>query len=208
MKIGILALQGDVVEHVSATKEAAKRLGIKCEVVEVRTRTDLVELTAIVLPGGESTTLQKLCEREGIFEELKKVPNIFGTCAGAILLAKKINNKESDQRTLELMDIEIDRNGYGRQNESFETTLNTKLGTINAIFIRAPRIRSIGDNVSIIAEKNKDGEIFVCEQKTESSYYLAVCFHPELSTTKFHEYFLKKLHQALGKLPDNAPLKT
>lgn len=189
LRIGILALQGGVIEHVRATKEAVKNLGIKCEIIEVRTKKQLIGLSGIILPGGESTVFQKLCDREQIFDEIKKVPAIFGTCAGAIMLAKKINNKEAEQKTLELMDIEIDRNGYGRQNESFESDIGTEFGLIHAIFIRAPRIKSIGATVKILARSN--GEIIACEQHTTNKFYLATCFHPELSTTKFHEYFLK-----------------
>lgn len=191
MKIGILALQGSVIEHVSATKEAAANLKMKCEIIEVRTKNDLSDLNGLIIPGGESTVLQKLCEREKIFEEIKKVPAIFGTCAGAIFLAKKINNKESDQLTLGLMDVEIDRNGYGRQNQSFESDISTELGPVHAIFIRAPKIKAIGNGVRVLAKFGS--EIVACEQHISNKFYLAVCFHPELSTTRFHEYFLKNL---------------
>jgi 5'-phosphate synthase pdxT subunit len=190
--IGILALQGGVIEHLRATESAAKALGIKCKIILVRSKKDLPGLDGIIIPGGESTVLQKLCEHEDIFDELKKIPAIFGTCAGTIMLAKKINNTEAGQTTLKLMDIEVDRNGYGRQNESFENDIKTELGTINAIFIRAPRINSIGEGVKVLAKNNK-GEVLSCEQSTGKTYYLATCFHPELSTTKFHEYFLKKI---------------
>ncbi len=196
MRIGVLALQGNVSEHVNATKKAASALGLECNVIEVRTKRDLKGVIGLIIPGGESTTLQKLCEREGLFEEIEKVPNIFGTCAGAIMLAKKIHKKESDQRTLELMDIEVDRNGYGRQVQSFEKNVETKFGKVRAFFIRAPRIKSIGKGVSIIA--NNNGETIACQQiindKTNDKkfhFYLATCFHPELSTTKFHEEFLR-----------------
>ncbi|VVC04000.1 Pyridoxal 5'-phosphate synthase subunit PdxT [Candidatus Bilamarchaeum dharawalense] len=191
MKIGILALQGGVIEHIHAAREAARNLDIGCEIIEVRTKKHLEGLDGLIIPGGESTVLQKLCQREGIFEEIKKVPAIFGTCAGAIFIAKKINNRESEQKTLELMDIEVDRNGYGRQNESFEQDLDTTLGKIHAIFIRAPRIKSIGSGVKIIA-KNKN-EIVACEEHVGKNFYLVTCFHPELSTSKFHEYFLNFL---------------
>ncbi|MFH1520204.1 MAG: pyridoxal 5'-phosphate synthase glutaminase subunit PdxT [Candidatus Micrarchaeota archaeon] len=191
MKVGILALQGDVIEHIRATNEAAKSLNFSCEIVEVRTKFDFSNLNGLIIPGGESTVLHKLCEREKIFEEIKKIPVIFGTCAGAIFLVKKLNNKESEQKTLELMDVEIDRNGYGRQNESFEHDIETELGQIHAIFIRAPRIKSIGSEVKVLAKLND--EIVACEQRTINNTYLLTCFHPELSTTKFHEYFLKNL---------------
>lgn len=191
MKIGILALQGGVIEHITATEAAAKNLDVDYDICEVRTKSQLNGLTGLIIPGGESTVLQKLCEREDILEEIKKVPSIFGTCAGAIFLAKKINNTESGQRTLGLMDIEIDRNGYGRQNESFEQDLETELGDVHAIFIRAPRIKSLGESVKPLA-KNGD-EIVACTQTINNRNYLITCFHPELSTTKFHEYFLRNL---------------
>ncbi len=193
LKIGVLALQGGVIEHVAATRAAAKKLTITCDVVEVRTKTDLVGLHGLIIPGGESTTLQKLCERESMFDGMRKVPALFGTCAGAIMLAKKISNTEADQRTLGLMDIEIDRNGYGRQLESFEQQLQTELGPLHAVFIRAPRITSIGAGVHILAKYGS--EVVACEQQTQASkqYLLATCFHPELTCTSFHERFLTHL---------------
>jgi 5'-phosphate synthase pdxT subunit len=190
LRIGVLAFNGDVVEHVKATKAAAKNLNLACEVIEVRTKKDLEALCGLIIPGGESTNFYKLLLREGMFEEMKKIKNIFGTCAGAILLAKTIHNTEEGQKTLGLMDIEIDRNAYGRQSESFEDDIQTKLGKIHAVFIRAPRIRSAGEGVATLAERK--GERIACEEEKDGRYYLAACFHPELTTTKFHEYFLEK----------------
>ena len=189
-KIGILALQGGVSEHINATKKAAKNLNIECEIIEVRTKEQLAGLNALIIPGGESTVLQKLCERAGIFEEIKKIKNIFGTCAGTIMLAKKIYNKEEGQRTLELMDIEVDRNAYGRQLDSFEKDVETKLGNMHAIFIRAPKITKISEKTEILV--NDKNEIIACEQRDNGNYYLATTFHPELTTTQFHEYFLRQ----------------
>jgi len=191
MKIGVLALQGGVSEHVSATLGAARKLGIQCDVVQVRTKEDLGGLDALIIPGGESTVLHKLCEREGIFTELKGVRNIFGTCAGAIMLAKTIRHAEAGQKTLGVMDIEMGRNAYGRQAESFEETLNTRLGQVHAVFIRAPRILGTGSGVAVLAERN--GEAVACEQERDGCFLLATCFHPELATTAFHEYFLRRL---------------
>lgn len=192
-RIGVLAFHGDVIEHLEATKKAASVLNMEIEVLEVRTLADLQLVDGLIIPGGESTTLQKLSEREGIWEEMKKKRYIFGSCAGSILLAKIIHNKTPDQKTLELMDIEIDRNAYGRQAESFEKTISTLLGKVRAIFIRAPKITAIGKNVTVLA---KDGNnIVACEQKKEQGYYLATCFHPELTTTSFHEYFLAKIYR-------------
>jgi len=191
MRAGVLALQGDVSEHMKATREAAKSLKMRCEIVEVRTARDLEGLDALIIPGGESTTIYKLCEREGMLEKMRNIRNIFGTCAGAIMLAKRVSGAEDGQKTLGLMDIEVDRNAYGSQANSFETPLDTELGTLNAIFIRAPRILRVGDGVVALARRN--GEIVACEQHSGKNLYLAACFHPELSTTLFHERFLRRL---------------
>ncbi|MBI5456460.1 pyridoxal 5'-phosphate synthase glutaminase subunit PdxT [Candidatus Kaiserbacteria bacterium] len=191
LRVGVLAFHGDVAEHVRATEEAGKHLKRALHVILVRTKDDLRGLDALIIPGGESTTLQKLCEREGMFGPMKRIKNIFGTCAGAILLAKTVRNKEKDQRTLGLMDIEVERNAYGRQTESFEKRIQTTLGKIDATFIRAPKIVKVGTDVEILA---KDGnEILACEEAKGNKYYLALCFHPELTTTKFHEYFLSRI---------------
>jgi 5'-phosphate synthase pdxT subunit len=190
MKVGILAFQGDVSEHIKASSQAARNLNLDCGIVEVRTKESLIGLDGLIIPGGESTTLYKLCEREGMLARMGDVKNIFGTCAGAIMLAKSIHKEEAGQKTLALMDIEMDRNGYGRQMDSFEEDLETKLGRIHAVFIRAPRIISVGGNVSVLAKKGR--EIVACEQRDEN-YFLATCFHPELTTTIFHERFLKSI---------------
>ena len=191
LKIGILALQGGVAEHAEATKAALKNLKIDGEIVLVRSKAEVKGLDALIMPGGESTVFYKLVEKTGIFEDLKKIKNIFGTCAGAIFLAKNIKNKIVGQKTLALMDIEVDRNAYGAQTQSFEENIQTELGKIDAVFIRAPKITNVKKNVVIIAGDPKN--ILACEEKGNAKYYLATCFHPELSTTKFHEYFLKNL---------------
>lgn len=189
--IGVLAYQGDVEEHLEATRAAAKKIKRNIEVVPVRTKQDIAGLSGLIIPGGESTTLYKLCRREGIFEDMKRIPNIFGTCAGAILLAKEVGNKMAGQETLGLMDIEVERNSYGRQSESFEADIETVLGPLHAIFIRAPRITKVGKGVQVLAKY--DGETIACEQESKKKYYLALSFHPELTTTLFHEHFLKKI---------------
>lgn len=191
INIGVLAFHGDVDEHMKATKKAAENLKLNINILPIRAKKALHGLDALIIPGGESTTLQKLCQREEMFEEMKKIKNIFGTCAGAIILSKIVRHKIKGQKTLELMDIEIDRNAYGRQTESFEKNIKTNLGTIQAIFIRAPKIKNIRQNVTILAKNNED--ILACEERVKSNYYLATCFHPELTTTIFHEYFLKQV---------------
>ena len=191
-RIGVLAFHGDVIEQVLATREAAKKLKFKIEILEVRTKISLQNLDGLILPGGESTTLFKLCQSEGMWAEMKQVRCIFGTCAGAIMLAKNTLHKETGQETLELMDIKIDRNAYGRQTESFEQKIGTKLGPMEAVFIRAPRIKSVGPGVKVLAKNH--GEIIACEQRVGQKFYLAACYHPELTTTKFHEYWLQQIY--------------
>lgn len=183
--VGVLAFHGDVIEHINALKQAG------VEAVAVRSKKDLENLAGLILPGGESTTLYKLCREEGMWLLMKQIPAIFGTCAGAILLAKKVLHKEAGQESLGLMDIVIDRNAYGRQTESFEQKIDTKLGAVEAVFIRAPRITGVGAGVKVLA-KNQ-GEVIACEQRVGKHFYLAACFHPELTTTKFHEYFLQQV---------------
>ena len=107
-------------------------------VVPVRTKRELAGLSGLIIPGGESTTLYKLCQREGVLGEIKRIRNIFGTCAGAIMLSKNAGNKILGQKTLQLMDVELKRNAYGRQNDSFETDIRTSIGALHAVFIRAP----------------------------------------------------------------------
>ncbi|MFH2106332.1 MAG: pyridoxal 5'-phosphate synthase glutaminase subunit PdxT [Candidatus Micrarchaeota archaeon] len=196
IRIGILSFQGGVVEHIHTTEKAANELKIKCEVVPVKHKKDFEGLDGLIIPGGESTTLWKLIEREGIAEEIKKVHAIFGTCAGAIMLAKQVKGLIEGQQTLELMDIEADRNAYGPQTESFETKIEAKLDgkkiKAHAVFIRAPKIKTIGKKVKAIAELN--GELIVAEEKSGNKYYLVATFHPELTKdTLFHRHFLKQI---------------
>ena len=191
--IGVLAYQGDVEEHLEAIRAAGKKIKKDIEVVSVRTKKDLAGVSGLIIPGGESTTLYKLCRREGRFEDIKKIPNIFGTCAGAIMLSKAVGNKMAGQETLGLMDIEVERNSYGRQSESFEADIKTELGPLHAIFIRAPRITKVAKDVKVLAKY--DGEIIACEQTSGKNYYLALAFHPELTTTLFHEHFLRRVYR-------------
>lgn len=189
--VGVLAFHGDVIEHIQATNSAAENLHLPISVIPVRTKRELLACRALIIPGGESTTLSMLCDRDDMLETIKTLPFLFGTCAGAILLAKHVLHKTMGQQTLELMDITIDRNAYGRQTESFQKPVNTALGEINAVFIRAPKIQKIGSAVRILA---KDGNsILACEEETQTSYLMAACFHPELTTSVFHEYFLKRV---------------
>ncbi len=159
-----------------------RELGV--EVIDVRETTDLNDLDGLIMPGGESTTLRKLLKNANMWDAIKKsnLP-IMGTCAGAILLGK------CDDETFRKMNVEIDRNYYGRQKDSFQSKITVKDDKeFNGIFIRAPAITSIGENVVSIAQ---DGENIVgC---TESKH-MALTFHPELTNDfRFHKLWLEGL---------------
>ncbi|HUG35064.1 MAG TPA: pyridoxal 5'-phosphate synthase glutaminase subunit PdxT [Anaerolineales bacterium] len=188
MKIGVLALQGDFVEHVAMLNR------LKVEASEVRLPEQLKGLDGLIIPGGESTTIGKLAVAYDLMEPLKQFGKrhaIWGTCAGAILLSKNIGR---DQPLLGLMDIKVQRNAFGRQIDSFETDLDIPelkqaTGTTedyHAVFIRAPIIESVGRDAKILASV-PDGRIVAAQQ----GHFLATSFHPELTNdTRFHEYFL------------------
>lgn len=179
--IGILALQGDFEAHRRAV-EAAGAHG-----VEVRTAAELDRCDALIVPGGESTTMWKLLDAEQLIEPLRafghKKP-IFGTCAGAILLAHTANNPKTpgrgSQPTLDLMDIDVDRNAYGRQIDSRIATVEDAAGRpMEAVFIRAPIIRRTGPEVEVLARYQGD-PVWV-----RQGMHMATTFHPELSGDVF-----------------------
>lgn len=180
MRVGVLGLQGDVSEHVDAL---SKLDGV--DVVIVKKASDLKNVDKLVIPGGESTTVGKLIQKYGIDKAVKKIP-IFGTCTGAILLARRIN---TGQFSLKLMDIEVERNAYGRQKESFEAEISIPaLGKkkFKAVFIRAPVIKKVGKGAEVLARLNGNPVL------VKHGALLAATFHPELTEdTRLHEYFLK-----------------
>ncbi len=186
IEVGILSLQGDVSEHVFAMKSAMKKMALSGEVVEVKTKDQLKVLNGLIIPGGESTTQGKLISKYGLGIEIKKLVDrevpIMGTCAGLILLG------EDNRNSLGLMNIKVRRNAFGRQRESFEADLRIpKLGKklYHAVFIRAPVIKEVGDDVEILAEYN--GRIVMAQQDK----LIAVAFHPELTPDlRIHRYFL------------------
>ena len=183
MRIGALALQGDFAEHLRALARAG------LEGVEVRRPEQLDSAAGLIIPGGESTTIGMLMERFGLIEKIRARAQegmaIWGTCAGAILLAKEIVG--SSQPRLGLMDITAERNAYGRQIDSFETTVEVKGiegGPVPAVFIRAPVIKAVGPACEVLAEH--EGEpVLVREGRL-----LAGAFHPELTEDlRLHRYF-------------------
>ncbi len=188
MKIGVLALQGDFAEH----QVMLEALG--AEVVQVRLASQLEDLNGLIIPGGESTTIGKLATDFGLMEPLRAFGRqhaIWGTCAGAIFLSKDARRK---QPLLELMDIVVERNAFGRQVDSFEVDL--KISDVSAkgsdvpyhaVFIRAPLIESVGKGVEILSTL-EDGRIVAARQGN----LLATSFHPELTRDdRFHRYFLE-----------------
>lgn len=189
MRIGILSLQGDFAEHAHATHSAAYRLGLPCTIVNVRSREQLEGLDGLIIPGGESTAISKLLARNSMLPLICKIPKIFGTCAGAIMLAKKVEGAIPGQHFLSLMDMGIKRNGYGSQLNSFQMRLKTSLGDVDATFIRAPLITYLGENAKPLAYVGQNP--VAAYERVGDCHYLACTFHPELSTTLFHEFFLK-----------------
>ncbi len=185
MKIGVLALQGDVEEHINMAERASE---VEDDVQKVSKAAQVEALDALIIPGGESTTQGKLILKYGIDKAIEKNENlaIFGTCAGAILISNRIIGYES-QFSLKKMDIIVERNAFGRQVESFEALLSIPvLGEkpFHAVFIRAPIIKKAGDNVEVLAEV-KNAVVLARQGK-----YLASSFHPELtSDIRLHKYF-------------------
>ena len=184
MKIGVLALQGDFIEH----EHMLKRLGV--QPVEVRLPRDLEGLDGLIMPGGESTTFGKLAKRFGLVEPLREfalggLPT-WGTCAGLIFLAKDVGR---DQVTLGLMDVKVKRNAFGRQIDSFTSALTIDGltgGPFRGVFIRAPIIECVSDRVTVLCALD-DGAIVAARQDN----LLATSFHPELTDdTRVHEMFL------------------
>ena len=182
MKIGILALQGDVREH----KRVLIKLGT--DPVEVKLPQDLEDLDALIIPGGESTTIGMLMKKYKLDSKIKQKHKqgmtIYGTCAGAIVLAKEIIGDK--QPKLSLADISIKRNDYGRQLESFEADLSIKgIGNFKGIFIRSPVIKSFYNGVETLSE-HKNKAVMIRQDNI-----LITTFHPELTNdTRVHEYFL------------------
>jgi 5'-phosphate synthase pdxT subunit len=198
LRLGVVALQGAVSEHVELLKAALSRLGLDGAVELVKKPAELERVQGIVIPGGESTVIGRVAERTGLLKALKErieggLP-VFGTCAGAILLAKEVYDAKVgrvQQPLIGVMDIKVVRNYYGRQKESFEVDL--KISAIGdklfrGVFIRAPAIEAVGDKVKVLAVY-EGLPVLVQQDKM-----LAATFHPELTTdTRIHEYFIKNV---------------
>lgn len=192
--IGVLAIQGDFAAHTAALR----RVGANC--VEVRRRDVLNRVNGLIIPGGESTTLLKFTEQDGLGEAIAEFAHrgnpILGTCAGAILLANTVYNPT--QSSLGLIDITVERNGYGRQVDSFIDALDSSLegGPLEGVFIRAPRITRVGSRIKVIASL-KGEPVLVQEENI-----LAATFHPELTDDpRVHRLFCELTEHASSMAP-------
>ena len=189
MKVGILALQGDVSEHAQVLAD------LGASPVEVRTPDHLTAVDALILPGGESTTISMLLESSGLFspiaERLADGMPAFGTCAGMILLAADVLDGRPDQRSFGAIDLAVRRNAFGRQVDSFEASLEVAGvpgGPVPAVFIRAPYVERAGAGVEVLARV--DDHPVLCRQGP----VVAAAFHPELSgDLRLHELFLREV---------------
>ncbi|RLC78149.1 MAG: pyridoxal 5'-phosphate synthase glutaminase subunit PdxT [Chloroflexi bacterium] len=187
MRIGVLAAQGAFIEH----EKMLRRL--EAETVEVRLPEHLEGLDGLIIPGGESTTIGKVASEWGLMEPMRAFAEsgcpLWGTCAGMILMAKKVGDRMPGQPLLELMDVTVRRNAFGRQVDSFEANLDVPaLGDslFHAVFIRAPLIERVGERVETLAQL-EDGTVVAVRQGN----LLATAFHPELTEDdRFHRYFL------------------
>jgi len=189
VRIGVLALQGAFREHIMMLEAA------EVQATAVRLPEQLKELSGLIIPGGESTTIGKLMESYGFYEPIREQHDagmaVWGTCAGAILVAKNVLDAVPGQRTLELMDITVRRNAFGRQVDSFEADLDIsglQGEDFRGVFIRAPWIEAVGEGVVVLA--THDGVAVAAQQGD----MIATAFHPELTgDPRFHRYFIDKV---------------
>ncbi len=201
LKVGVIAVQGDVEEHEGAVEAAGEELGVSVRTVWVRYPEDVEGLDAIVIPGGESTTIGRLMERhdlvDPVVEAIESGTPVLGTCAGLVLLAKEVvpqahpgREVEIEQPCLGVLDVRVVRNAFGRQRESFEVDLDVEgmEDPFPAVFIRAPGVESLlSDDVKALAEF---GDYIVA---VEQDNVLATAFHPELTDDpRFHVKLLEK----------------
>ncbi len=186
IKIGILDLQGDVQEHLDATLSAARKLDVDCEILKVKTASEISKCQGLIISGGESTVIGKLIKEEGIDHIIKDQRiAVFGTCAGMVLLGNKTGYP---QPLLELIDMQVKRNGFGNQRLSFEHEIEIFGGKFPGIFIRAPYAIDVGDGAEVLAQIE---DKIVAVQKGNN---IATAFHPELTNdTRIHEYFIKEV---------------
>jgi 5'-phosphate synthase pdxT subunit len=199
MKIGVLALQGDFREHINSLSDC----GVNA--VAVKTKEEILGIDALVIPGGESTTIAKLARSFDLFDLIKKrisdgMPT-YGSCAGMILLADRIEDAIVGQESFGGIDMTVRRNAFGRQVDSFETDLKFEgitQPTIKAVFIRAPWVEQVGADVQVLAEVNIDGSKHPVAVRQGN--LLATSFHPELTgDNRIHKFFVEQICTNLVK---------
>ena len=201
LNIGILSVQGDVAENKAATEQALKNLGQEGHVKEVKTPEQISNLDGLVIPGGESTMIGQLSLVNGTLKKIKeKIESgmpVFGICAGLILLSKKVKDRvvgQTDQPLLDILDVQVERNAFGRQRDSFEAEISMDSAGIpkfNGVFIRAPSIMDVGKDVEVLSKFNE--KIVAVKQ----GKILATAFHPELTQdTSLHKYFINMVKES------------
>jgi 5'-phosphate synthase pdxT subunit len=195
LNIGVLGIQGDVEENISATRAALGKLGLKGRVKQVKTPDQIAKLDGLIIPGGESTMIGQMSLVNGAIKTIKEkiqtgMP-VFGVCAGLILLSKNAKDRiigKTNQPLLDVLDVRVERNSFGRQRDSFEADISAQpigIAKSRGVFIRAPSIEDIGKDVQIVSKFNE--KIVAVKQGN----ILATSFHPELTTDiSWHKYFV------------------
>ena len=195
LNVGILSIQGDVQENLLSTKSAIEQLGLDAKVSEVKTPDEISQLDGLIIPGGESTTIGQLSLINGSLKILKeKIESgmpVLGICAGMIMLSKTANDRvmgKTDQPLLDILDIKLERNSFGRQKESFESNVSMDsigIPKFNGVFIRAPSVSDVGSGVEILSKFN---ERIIAVKKGN---VIGTAFHPELTEdTSLHKFFV------------------
>jgi 5'-phosphate synthase pdxT subunit len=199
LTVGILSIQGDVQENLVSTKAAISELGFDGKVIDVKTPDEISQLDGLIIPGGESTTIGQLSLVNGSLNVLKeKIDSgmpVLGICAGMIMLSKTANDKvvgKTDQPLLDILDIKLERNSFGRQRESFETDISLdsiNIPKFNGVFIRAPSVSEVGSDVEVLSKFN--GKIVAVKKGN----VIGTSFHPELTEdNSLHKYFVNLIN--------------
>lgn len=199
ISIGVLGMQGDVAENIIATRTALSNLGIKGTVKQVKTPDQISELDGLIIPGGESTMIGQMSLVNGalkvIKEKIQSGMPVFGICAGLILLSKNAKDRvvgKMDQPLLNLLDVRVERNAFGRQKDSFEAEISAQsigIQKTKGVFIRAPSIEDMGKDVQIVSKFNE--KVVAVKQGN----ILATAFHPELThDVSIHKHFVSMIH--------------
>jgi len=195
LTFGVLSIQGDVLENILSVKAAIDALGIDATVAAVKTSDEISKVDGLVIPGGESTTIGQLSKFNGslkiLKEKIEQGMPVLGICAGMVLLSNNANDKvvgKIDQPLLNILDIKLERNSFGRQRQSFESNISLDsigISKFNGVFIRAPSISDVGSDVEVLSKFN---EKIIAVKKNN---VIGVAFHPELTTDiSLHKYFV------------------